>query len=405
MVTFAALRDARLDSVAEATEAWKALAARIDHSDTTVRELQQRVRMYWKGNDAEAANAQMQTLHEKTRGAYLAVSGISRVLEAAHQRLSSAQTALRQAIESAGELHIQVGDDGSLRFPPADGPTTVAEQTLMQQHGKAVQTRMRSALQSAADADRRITEALATLTPEVLEIGAAGLDPRQLAYRAVWMANPHDVEGRRSLADIMKLYQVEKDPQGMTEYPDGWLEWVAKRFGHDPQTVTMSEKEMLDDLFHKEGMKGLSEFQHDRSSATEGPPKWLPEGRFDGHGDAWRHAYWNALMTRDFGEEWTRKFAVSHERTSLHNPGPREAMDLYNNEVGRQIALRYPDATDEELAAHIREAVDGGRMVVVGPDGQLNWSDRVPRGHSMPEPSVNKLPEFGPGRPPSEVGR
>ncbi|WP_344274679.1 DUF6973 domain-containing protein [Actinomadura napierensis] len=361
--------------------------------------------MNWKGDDAEAANAQMQTLHDKTYGAYLTVSGVSRVLDAAHQRLVSAQSVLRQAIENAGALHIRVGDDGSLRFPPTNGPTTIAEQTLMQQHGKAIQSRMQYALQSAADADKRITEALATLTPDVLEVGAAGLDPLQIAYRAVWMANPHDIEGRRSLADIMKLYQVQKDPKGMTQYPDGWLEWVAKRFGHDPQKVTASEKELLDDLFYKEGMKGLSKFQHDRDSATDGPPRWLPEGRYDGHGDAWRHAYWNALMTRDFGEEWTKKFAISHERTSTDNPGPREAMDLYNNEVGRQIALRYPDATDEELAAHIRQAVDDGKMVVVGPDGQLNWSDRVPRNQTMPERAVNELPEYGPGRPPSEVGR
>ena len=50
-----------------------------------------------------------------------------------------------------------------------------------------------------------------------------------------------------------------------------------------------------------------------------------------------------------------RRAALSDEdvRAGVSLPGnsaDREAMDLYNNEVGRQIALAHPDASRQELA-------------------------------------------------------
>lgn len=319
MVTFAGLRDARLGSLVEAAQAWKQLAGRLEKAHHDVVDQQAKMQRTWKGKDADAAHAQIQMLREKSHAAHKTVAGVERVLIAGHQRFKAAQVSLLEAIEQARSARFQIGEDGSLRYPPADGPTTVLEQALLQQKAKQVQDKMAAALRTANDADRRITEALGTLGPEILDASRAGDDPAQIAWRAVWMANPHDVDGRPSLADIMKKYQVTKDPDGMTQYPDGILEWFLKQRGQDPRTVTASEKEILDDLLHSKGIQGLMMFQNDYDSATNGPPKWMPQGRYDGHGDAWRHAYWNALMTRDFGSEWTEKFTVSHERIAEDN--------------------------------------------------------------------------------------
>jgi hypothetical protein len=404
MVTFAGLRDARLGSLVEAAQAWKRLAGRLEKAHQDVVDQQARMQRTWKGKDADAAHAQMQMLREKSHAAQKTVAGVERVLIAGHQRFKAAQVSLLEAIEQARSARFQVGEDGSLRYPPADGPTTVLEQALLQQKAKQVQDKMAAALRTATDADRRITEALGTLGPEILDASRAGDDPAQIVWRAVWMANPHDVDGRRSLADIMKKYQVTKDPDGMTKYPDGFMEWIAEQLGKEPRKVTASEKEALEDLVRSKGVKGLIMFENDFGSASNPPPKWAPQGWQDGHGDAWRHAYWNALMTRDFGAEWTERFTVAHERIAEDNPGPREAMDLYNNEMGRQIAAQHPNATNEELARYIRQAVDGGQMVAIGKDGQLAWSDRVPEGRTMRQETVDSLPEYGPGRNPSEVG-
>ncbi|WP_197059096.1 LysM peptidoglycan-binding domain-containing protein, partial [Paracoccus sanguinis] len=112
----------------------------------------------------------------------------------------------------------------------------------------------------------------------------------------------------------------------------------------------------------------------------------------DGHVDAYRHALWNARMTKQFGAEWTREYATAHERLP-ENPGPREAMDLYNNEVGRRIATENPGASDADLQRLVRQAVDRGDLVVIDRSNRLAWSDRVKLGeHGNVPPGTAALP-------------
>jgi hypothetical protein len=54
-----------------------------------------------------------------------------------------------------------------------------------------------------------------------------------------------------------------------------------------------------------------------------------------------------------------------------------EAMDLYNNEVGRRIYAEHPDATPDELATYIQEALDNGELLVIDANGNLAWSNEV----------------------------
>lgn len=62
------------------------------------------------------------------------------------------------------------------------------------------------------------------------------------------------------------------------------------------------------------------------------------------------------------------------------NTAAREAMDLYNNSVGRRLATENPDADAAELADLVEQAVRAGEVLVIGPDGALAWSDTVPEG-------------------------
>ena len=61
-------------------------------------------------------------------------------------------------------------------------------------------------------------------------------------------------------------------------------------------------------------------------------------------------------MTQRFGEQWTRDFTTAHERLP-NNPATAEAMDLYNNQIGRQIAVNNPDASPEQLADLVEQLV------------------------------------------------
>jgi len=121
-------------------------------------------------------------------------------------------------------------------------------------------------------------------------------------------------------------------------------------------------------------------------------------GIVDGHADAFRHAYWNALLTQRFDEGWTDDFTTAHERRPDNRPHA-EAMDLHNNEVGRRIARESPDADPDELASLVEQAVRDGHTVVIDQDGNLGYSDQIPIGRTGQAPNVAQPPGADPGEP------
>jgi hypothetical protein len=214
---------------------------------------------------------------------------------------------------------------------------------------------------------------------------------------------------RPDLNKVLADYQTQDDK--MTD-------WRPKAWGSitipftDSVRLTETEGDLLDNLSRDRGLSGMSDFRDikdaafDVSAARYPAPTTFPSyvgtsGRDqrmwvqnDGQRDAFRHAYWNALLTKNFGENWTQQFTTAHEGAP-GNPADREAMDLYNNEVGRQIALANPNASDEQLADLVQQAVTDGKMVVIDSGGNLQWSDRVPYGqHGI----ANDAPAAG-GRP------
>lgn len=222
------------------------------------------------------------------------------------------------------------------------------------------------------------------------------------------------------LASIERNYQVADDRTA---------DWSPKLFGvigvgeiGGKQNLTVREGQLLDNLTRDRGIMGLSEFRniHDDAFATADrreppaagpippaveakiaqlPPDRQAEARAlwpnnDGHNDAFRHAYWNARLTSEFGAEWTAQFATAHEARP-GNPGNREAMDLYNNEVGRRIATEHPNASPAELADHVRAALRNGDLVVIDQGGRLAWSDTVAVGQHGITPPAAAAPNIG----------
>lgn len=173
------------------------------------------------------------------------------------------------------------------------------------------------------------------------------------------------------LDDILRRYQVSDDEMVTREYP-----WPINQF-KDPQELTASEARMIDNLSIAEKI----DFYEIRMEAEAEAERRFPEGPNVGsHRDAFRHTYWNALMTERFGEEWTNEYATAHERKPV-NTAADEAMDLHNNEVGRTIAAANPDASSAHLADMAEQAVRNGDTVVIRPDGLgLQWSDNIPVG-------------------------
>lgn len=93
---------------------------------------------------------------------------------------------------------------------------------------------------------------------------------------------------------------------------------------------------------------------------------------------------------------------TSHERKT-DNHSLAEAMDLHNNEVGRQIAAAHPDASRKELLAYVQQAERNGELVVISEDAtHLEWSDQVAPGSTGS--TVDNWQDDPRGRFPGSVG-
>ncbi|YCK82509.1 hypothetical protein M1D89_04515 [Arthrobacter sp. D3-18] len=189
--------------------------------------------------------------------------------------------------------------------------------------------------------------------------------------------------------EILDKYQVSDAET--TNWPG---DWDPLRFVVDQKVVTEKEAELLNGLgpFELNAFKGI----HDDAFSVA-DERFPSEDRNDDQNDAFRHAYWNALMVKEFGADWAEDYATAHEQLP-GNPAPREAMDLYNNEVGRNVAIANPDASAEELADLIEDAVNNGDTVVVGPDLLPHPSNQVPADQTgdagNAEPAPGEDPEF-----------
>ncbi|CAN5283818.1 hypothetical protein BH10PSE15_BH10PSE15_14610 [soil metagenome] len=218
-----------------------------------------------------------------------------------------------------------------------------------------------------------------------------------------------------NLDEILARYQVNDDTM---------IDWSPSAGGFIPlgglggtRRMTETEGEQLDSLTFSRGFYGLSVFKDIaeeafRVSAQRVPPPLakdapghviaaitlLPLGdqagalkawpTNDGHTDAFRHCCWNAMLAVEFGVNWTQSFTNAHEGIP-GNFAVREAMDLYNNEVGRKIAAANSSATRPQLADKVLEALNRGELVVVDKDGRLAWSNTVARGdHGVAPVSV-----------------
>ncbi|MFR9751384.1 DUF6973 domain-containing protein [Nocardia sp. 004] len=203
------------------------------------------------------------------------------------------------------------------------------------------------------------------------------------------------------LAKILTDYQTDATNETVL-WPSGWLLGAVRAFNPNFEVGSLprEEADALEQLVARHGVYGLIEFYDIKTQAVQAATdqySWVDQENqramlSDGHGDAFRHAYWNALMTQKFGEEWTQNYTIAHEKSG-GNPPSREAIDLYNNELGRTIAQKNPDATPEQLQTKIAEAIQNGRAIVLtAPDEhttpQVTWSNAVQPGQTKIQSGV-----------------
>ncbi|WP_436788990.1 DUF6973 domain-containing protein [Yinghuangia sp. YIM S10712] len=204
-------------------------------------------------------------------------------------------------------------------------------------------------------------------------------------------ANVDFVDAMRvPLSEIQHRYQVSDDCVQKAPFEANFVEdRVPQLNGYRPG----NEQAMILDLSSEERAK----YMLISNQAWEECRKRFPgQGELDGYADAFWHSYWNALLARNFGQEWTEKYTTAHEMVVDKSAADQksESMDLHNNEVGRTVAAEMAGKPLDEVANAIEFAVRSGRTVVVGQDGNLYYSDQVAADGTIRADREGKTPSY-----------
>lgn len=88
--------------------------------------------------------------------------------------------------------------------------------------------------------------------------------------------------------------------------------------------------------------------------------------------DAFRHAYFNALNSRDMGKWLAKKLSDAHESETPVIWSLEVQMDLFNNNIGHQAGHNFSDENDIEMGNLIKDKINNGLGRYLNP---INYSD------------------------------
>jgi RHS repeat-associated protein len=101
------------------------------------------------------------------------------------------------------------------------------------------------------------------------------------------------------------------------------------------------------------------------------------EGAHGGYQDAFRHAYWNALMAKAHGKEKALEYSNAHE--ARDNPVEIVVgdmlMDKINNSVGAEIGAANSNLSNQEIANLVMDALNSGKLKILNEDLKVISSD------------------------------
>lgn len=347
----------------------------------------------WSGQAADTADVRLTRLCDRMEHTVAEVSAARTALITAADSITVLQHKTTETDWQARAQRFRIDDSGNvtdLGMPPDTPPDQVE---AVQRERVMVRAELMDWIKHITTRAEQIDNELAGVLAKIERGQIHDNSATTLAAAAAAGAT------QGSLHDsLLARYRVPPDPEGKVMWPDGATGWLAQRLGISPLEMSASEARHLEDR----GLLGAADaYGIYKTALHDAQGVWDRKGETDGHSDAFRHAYWSAMLSHRFGEEWTESYTTAHERKPddprSHATG--QAMDLHNNEVGRRIAVEHPDAGPEELKEYVKQAVEKGDMVVVNTDGRLVRSNEVdigqtglatdPQGTGGPEPQVD----------------
>ncbi len=87
---------------------------------------------------------------------------------------------------------------------------------------------------------------------------------------------------------------------------------------------------------------------------------------WQGNGDAYRHAYWSALMTKKTTEKFAWKAGLAHEGLepgyNFDKQDDDTKMDIQNNYAGRMFAQNNSSKSDSDMSTAIKNICSSGGL-------------------------------------------
>ena len=156
---------------------------------------------------------------------------------------------------------------------------------------------------------------------------------------------------------------------GLVDFEKG--KFLSSSFEQDYKNrMSNDERLIFDTLNFTQQFSYLANAQY----ATWKSEELFPNSLYNGKGDAFRHAYWNAANVIDLGYQLTEDLTTAHENVPPSYPYhyKEKNMDLFNNEVGRSRWNFFQDGF-ATLEASIYYAILNGLLKYLnnlGPDGR-----------------------------------
>ncbi|WP_067652823.1 DUF6973 domain-containing protein [Nocardia harenae] len=356
----------------------------------------QNSRDYFDGEAGDALRTRFDTERRDALATVDAITSITAPIREVAGIFRSAKTAIVDTVREieASDYELFYTEDGQvlsrksvLEWMTGNLLTGLTQSLSVERTRSALQARLQGALNDIWTADLTYNAKLNMVLEGLPE-----------AVREALIPIPSDPE----LARILRDYQVNASDTTVV-FPSGTLLDMIRLYAPDfqPKAMTQEEAAALALLAAQppDGPLNLKTFYAIQDEAQAVAETAFPElnetstkvALADGHADAFRHMYWNARMTQEFGPEWTTTFTSAHEMVGS-NPAAREAMDLYNNQLGREIGTQNMNATPEELQQKVREAIDSNRAVVIQsvPDGrQITFSNSAEPGNTATPPGAD----------------
>ncbi len=132
----------------------------------------------------------------------------------------------------------------------------------------------------------------------------------------------------------------------------------ASTYGYNIFGKNATKAELL--LVAKYPTQSVKIFNNSSIASDAASSLYKAETLYLGNGDAFRHAYWNALNVKSVGSDIAKAFADAHESETPE--GNDKTMDLRNNTVGRNIGRSYSNSSNNTIKNKVIEAVNAGRL-------------------------------------------